>query len=102
MRSDAYTRSLIVENSFVILRDRNGNPVEEKARPHMGTGRKYQTKPRTRLKKSNRERKRRTKLHKKRLAAMGVSEGKLARIDLKGIRAMLRASPKKQAKMAKA
>ena len=68
----------------------------------MSKGRKLLTKPRTRLKKTPRERRRRIKEHKKRLAAMGIPAEKIALMENKQIRAILRMPPRRQAKLAPA
>jgi hypothetical protein len=56
----------------------------------MGTGRKFAKKPRTRPKKKASERRRRQRLHKKRLIALGVPEAKVSKMDPDVARALLR------------
>jgi hypothetical protein len=60
----------------------------------MGTGWKYDKKPQTRPKKKLSDRKRRERVQRKRLVAMGVSEESLRRKNAGEIRAMLRAAAK--------
>ena len=56
----------------------------------MGEGRKFERKTRTRPTKALRERARRVKIHKKRLVALGLPEDKVAKMDAKKIRALIR------------
>lgn len=63
----------------------------------MGTGRKFNKKPKTRPKKKPIERRRREKEQRARLAALGVSEDKISRMTVKDVRVMLR-RPAKVAK----
>ena len=55
----------------------------------MGTGRKFNKKPVSRPKKGPRERKRRDKVQRERLAALGVDQDKIAHMDQKAVRTML-------------
>lgn len=56
----------------------------------MGTGRKFSKNPVTRPKKKPRERRRREKLQRERLAELGVSEEKIRHMTTKDVRLSLR------------
>ncbi len=56
----------------------------------MGTGRKFSKNPVTRPKKKPRERRRREKLQRERLAELGVSEEKIKHMTTKDVRQSLR------------
>jgi hypothetical protein len=56
----------------------------------MGTGRKFNKAPMTRPTKSEAARKRRHKVQRNRLVALGLDEAAVAKMDVKTIREMLR------------
>ena len=60
----------------------------------MGTGRKFNTKPRTRPKKGACEKRRREKVHRKRLIGLGMAEAKVNAMNPAQVRTLLK-RPKK-------
>ena len=56
----------------------------------MGTGRKFHKDPVTRPKKKLRERRRREKTQRKRLAELGMGEAEIQKLDAKEVRQLLR------------
>jgi len=63
----------------------------------MGTGRKFSKKPVTRPKKKPAERARRVKVQQKRLVALGMDEGEVAKMNPKKIRTLLKRPARVQA-----
>lgn len=67
----------------------------------MGTGRKFNKKPKTRPKKNATDRRRRIALHRKRLIALGMDEKIVSKLDTKQMRALLKCPEKTALEAAK-